>query len=130
MRRNNFHSHELKRIASALEKLVEMLEKGKKRRQLRKRRVNAPSIPVRNEATDSGKVNNGVSGQVKRRANLSFEDLIRRSGIKVVRPLCQICQNIKALGYLKDYEYLKSPKRYLHVKPVLEASVRAFLDSK
>ena len=87
MRRNNFHFHELKRIASALEKLVEMLEKGKKRRQLRKRRVNAPSIPVRNEATDSGKVNNGVSGQVKRRANLSFEDLIRRSGIKVVRPL-------------------------------------------
>jgi len=79
MRRNNFHSHELKRIASALEKLVEMLEKGKKRRQLRKRRVNAPSIPVRNEATDSGKVNNGVSGQVKRRANLSFEDLIRRN---------------------------------------------------
>ena len=55
---------------------------------------------------------------------------LKNSHPETISNVCQLCQNIKALGYLKDCKHLKSPKRYLHVKPVLEASVRAFLDSK
>ncbi|HCZ07376.1 MAG: hypothetical protein PWP37_1359 [Thermotogota bacterium] len=49
---------------------------------------------------------------------------------EAISDICQLCHNMKSLGYLKDYRYSKSPKRHLSVKTIRDSSVQNFLDGK
>lgn len=47
-----------------------------------------------------------------------------------ISDVCQLCANMKLLGYIEDYSYLKAPKYYLTVKTTRNPSVQSFLDGK